>query len=49
MDLTSRETWTLIHRLILGSLFLLAFAGGLAGLYSFRTELVTPEGMRRVR
>lgn len=46
MDLTSRETWTLIHGLILGSLFLLAFAGGLAGLYSFRTELVTPEGIR---
>jgi hypothetical protein len=46
MDLTSRETWTLIHGLILGSLFLLAFAGGLAGLYSLRTELVTPEGLR---
>src|SRR6266511_3604754 len=45
MELTSRETWTLIHGLILGSLFLLAFAGGLAGLYSFRTELVTPEGI----
>jgi hypothetical protein len=46
MELTSRETWTLIHGLILGSLFLLAFAGGLAGLYSFRTELVTAEGIR---
>ncbi len=46
MELTSRETWTLIHGLILGSLFLLAFAGGLAGLYSFRTELVTSEGIR---
>ncbi|HEX9380857.1 MAG TPA: hypothetical protein VF891_05100 [Gaiellaceae bacterium] len=46
MELTSRETWTLIHGLILGSLFLLAFAGGLAGLYSFRTELVTAVGIR---
>jgi len=46
MKLTSRETWTLIHGLILGSLFLLAFAGGLAGLYSFRSELVTPEGIK---
>src|SRR6266508_4626898 len=45
MELTSRETWTLIHGLILGSLFLLAFAGGLAGLYSFRTELVTAVGI----
>ena len=46
MELSSRETWTLIHGLILGSLFLLAFAGGLAGLYSFRSELVTPEGIK---
>jgi hypothetical protein len=46
MELTSRETWTLIHGLILGSLFLLAFAGGLAGLYSLQPELVTPEGIR---
>ncbi len=46
MHLTSRETWTLIHGLIIGSLFLLAFAGGLAGLWSFRPELVTPEGMK---
>lgn len=46
MELTSRETWTLIHGLIIGSLFLLAFAGGLAGLYSLRPELVTAEGIR---
>jgi len=46
MELTSRETWTLIHGMVIGSLFLLAFAGGLAGLWSFRPELVTPEGIR---
>jgi hypothetical protein len=46
MELTSRETWTLIHGMIIGSAFLLAFAGGLAGLWSFRPELVTPEGIR---
>jgi hypothetical protein len=28
MELTNRETWTLIHGMIIGSLFLLAFAGG---------------------
>ena len=50
MHLTNRETWTLIHGMILGTLFLLAFAGGLAGLYSLRPELVTAEGIReRVR
>jgi hypothetical protein len=50
MELTYRETWTLVHGLILGTLFLLAFAGGLAGLYSLRSELVTEAGIRdRVR
>ena len=28
MELTSRETWTVIHGLILGVVFLLAFSGG---------------------
>ena len=46
MELTTRETWTLIHGLVIGSLFLLAFAGGLAGLWSLRPELVTAVGIR---
>jgi hypothetical protein len=45
MEFTSRETWTLIHGLILGTFFLLAFAGGLAGLWSLRTEYVTEAGI----
>lgn len=45
MELTNRETWTLIHGIIIGSLFLLAFAGGLAGLWSLRSELVTSVGI----
>jgi hypothetical protein len=53
MHLTGREWWGLIHGMGLGALFLLSFAGGLAGLYSLRPELVTPEGiverMRRLR
>jgi hypothetical protein len=50
MHLTNREWWTLVHGMILGSLFLLAFAGGLAGLYSLRPRLLTPEGIEeRVR
>lgn len=50
MSLTTRELWTVLHGLIFGSLFLLAFAGGLAGLYSLRPELVTVAGIReRVR
>jgi len=50
MELSNRETWGLIHGLILGSFFLLAFAGGLAGLYSYRNQWLTEEGLtERVR
>jgi hypothetical protein len=46
MSLTTRETWTLIHGMILGALFLLSFAGGLAGLYSLRPAWLTSTGLR---
>lgn len=36
MDLGSGESGTVIHGLILGTLFLLASGGGLAGLWSLR-------------
>jgi len=50
MTLNDRELWTVIHGLILGTLFLLAFSGGLAGLWSLRPTLVTPGGMvERIR
>src|SRR6266571_5020810 len=50
MSLTDREFWTVIHGMVLGTLFLLSFAGGLAGLYSLRSEWVTAAGMQeRVR
>jgi hypothetical protein len=50
MQLTNREWWGLIHGMGFGALFLLAFAGGLAGLYSLRSALVTPQGVvERVR
>lgn len=50
MELSNRETWGLIHGLVLGSFFLLAFGGGLAGLYSYRKRWVTEEGVaERVR
>ena len=34
MSLTFREVWTSAHGMIFGALFLLAFAGGLAGFLS---------------
>ena len=50
MEFTNRESWTLIHGRVLGTFFLLAFAGGLAGLWSLRTEYVTSPGItERVR
>lgn len=45
MNISDRELWTLIHGMGFGALFLLAFAGGLAGLYSLRPRLVTAEGI----
>jgi len=46
MSFTTREWWALIHGMGFGALFLLAFGGGLAGLYSLRPDLVTAEGVR---
>jgi hypothetical protein len=46
VELTDREFWTLVHGMILGALFLLAFAGGLAGFYSLRPEWLTAAGIR---
>jgi len=46
MSISPREAWTVLHGMIFGAVFLLAFAGGLAGLYSLRPQWVTLEGMK---
>jgi hypothetical protein len=46
MEISAREGWTVLHGMIFGAVFLLAFAGGLAGLYSLRPEWVTTAGIR---
>jgi hypothetical protein len=46
MSFTEREWWTLIHGMGFGALFLLGFAGGLAGLYSLRPGLLTQAGVQ---
>ena len=46
MEITDRELWAVIHGMGLGALFLLAFGGGLAGLYSYRPNWLTLEGVR---
>jgi hypothetical protein len=50
MELSTREFWALVHGLLLGGAFLLAFSGGLAGFYSLRPAYVTAAGIHeRVR
>ena len=44
--MTAREFWTVIHGMGLGAIFLLSFAGGLAGLYSLKPEWVTVAGVK---
>ena len=46
MEVSAKEGWTIIHGLVVGTVFLVAFAGGVAGLWSLRTELVTLEGIK---
>lgn len=46
MELSSRETWTVLHGLVFGAVFLVAFAGGLAGLWSLRPGHLTTTGIR---
>lgn len=45
MNFTSRETWTLIHGMILGTIFILSFALGFVALWSLRPELLTKQGV----
>lgn len=45
MSVTLRDAWTILHGMGLGALFLVAFAGGLAGFFSLRPQLVTAEGV----
>jgi hypothetical protein len=46
MEVSNREAWTIIHGLLAGTLFLLAFGGGLAGLWSFRPGFLSPEAIK---
>lgn len=46
MSVTGRELWVVIHGMVVGAIFLLAFAGGLAGLWSLRPEWVTAAGIQ---
>lgn len=44
MTLTSREFWTVLHGMILGAVFLLAFSGSAVSLWNLRSEWTTSAG-----
>ena len=44
--MTPIELWTALHGMVFGAVFLLAFAGGLAGLYGLRREWLTTAGIK---
>lgn len=46
MEVSTREFWALIHGFVLGGLFLVAFTGGLAELWTERGAWATPSGLR---
>jgi len=46
MSVSAREAWTVLHGMLFGAGFLVAFTGGLAGLYSLRPEWVTVQGIK---
>lgn len=45
VNLSSREFWGIVHGMGLGALYLLAFAGAFAGLWSLRSRLLTNQGV----
>jgi hypothetical protein len=45
MRITNHEAFAMVHGMLLGGGFLLAFSGGLLALHGLRIELLTPEGV----
>jgi hypothetical protein len=45
MNLSDREFWGIVHGMGLGALYLLAFGGAIAGLWSLRPNLLTAGGV----
>ena len=46
MELSNREMVALVHGMLIGGPFLLAFTGALASLAGLRSEYLTAEGIR---
>jgi hypothetical protein len=46
MTITEREFWTVLHGMVFGTIFLLAFSGGFADLWSLKPALITAAGIK---
>ncbi len=44
MEISVKEMWTVLHGMILGSVFLLAYAGAVADLYALKAQWLTVAG-----
>jgi hypothetical protein len=47
MDMNLRETWTVVHGMVFGFIFLLGFSGALYMVYSMKPELLTTAGISK--
>ena len=47
MAMNLRETWTVIHGMVFGFIFLLGFSGALYMIYRMKPELLTVDGFRK--
>jgi len=46
MAMTERGLWTVLHGMVFGTIFLLAFTGGFACLWSLKRALITEPGIK---
>src|ERR1044072_942754 len=47
MEMNLRETWTVVHGMVFGFIFLLGFSGALYMVYSMKPQLLTAEGLTK--
>src|ERR1044071_5697119 len=47
MEMNLRETWTVVHGMVFGFIFLLGFSGALYMVYSMKPQLLTAEGITK--
>ena len=46
MEMSSRELWTVLHGMVFGAAYLLAFTGGFIAMWDFRSNWIVGEGVK---